>query len=272
MSSRPRCRAAAAGAPVNSGVRCLIPMKQHTALAEELEDKWLKEWNSGLGILSSIPSTSANCLVTYLQSLSESNRSTLFRALSKKGIHQVFGGLVDTALSAEEHTENNKAFHFAQRNAGMSLRMLKMLVGLKRTGNKLYDRYIVSPEMILKADNTVTCKASDLRKHIKQILVPEFRLSAQNDGGGDWTYRPSDSKKYWICIDFGGMDSQLRCDIMLLEPIPRRMISWEAFMGLVGICGNDWNLITEENGKEAVELLTRLLKEMISTFQTFELL
>lgn len=122
----------------------------------------------------------------------------------------------------------------------------------------------IPPEKIEWLHSMSTAKASQLRRLIKPLFKEEFDLIPENMGGGEWLYRPVDSRdSLRINLDFGGMGLQLRYEVDVTDEssgIRGKRLSYEEILGVTCL---GWNWITEQEAQKSCALLVNFVRRVI---------
>ena len=127
----------------------------------------------------------------YFRSLTQSEAELLKSAIAKRasGFFVPMGHPIDHT-NAESVALEQKARALAQMADWQftSLKLLKMAAGMSRSEHPVMKRQMSGfqmPEDVLRwLDGLATCKATELRKLVKQAFASRFGFAAENLGGG----------------------------------------------------------------------------------------
>ena len=168
------------------------------------------EERAGFPRLSRIPDTSVRRFLHYFRSLPQSDAELLRRAIAKRatGFFLPMGNPIDHT-NAESVALEQKARALAQLADWQftSLKLLKMAAGMSRSEHPVMKRQMSGfqmPDDVLRwLDGLTTCKATELRKLVKQAFASRFGFAAENLGGGNWVYHRADGgDSFEIEIDY----------------------------------------------------------------------
>jgi len=233
---------------------------------------WEREVSSDLSRLSRIPSSDMQCFLDILKMPSAPRLSEVVGAFATRATCIVAGipfadrPLAEPLAAALGRLEE---LHSATRWADskyMSLRMQKTSITLSSKYGAPIDW--LPPAEVARIQSATTARAPALRKGIKTVLKRRgFEQTSSHPG--EWFWRSGGERGFEIWFDFGGLDNQLRYEVMPCKerdtPLKRRPIGFEAMMGLVGFApaNGNWNRIEAEQVEEISELVGDLIGDVL---------
>jgi hypothetical protein len=109
-------------------------------------------------------------------------------------------------------------------------------------------------------------KAPELRKGVKKALSALGLLSGVEHGGGCYVYPCSHmGSLFRVSIDYGGRNTQLRYKVDLPEfEAPEYPSCGFFFEGALGFGHGDWDLITEDNFEDSLQMLCEAIRYSVA--------
>jgi hypothetical protein len=231
------------------------------------KNQWDEEEATDFSTLRRIPSASVCRFLAYYHSLALADR-VRWTHLRLKYLPSIFLPAWKLEYSQEEleqlrqHADSIGGRFFGWQTVG--LRTLKLAISWSEYNRSAINIDWMPPEAIEWLQNTATAKANLLRRLIKPAFKQEFGLTAENQGGGEWTYgRSGEDGALLVSLDFGGRGSQLRYDVRIQNKtlhVDTNRLSFETLLGVTCI---GWDWITEDSAAVCVSLLIELIRRVI---------
>ena len=93
-------------------------------------------------------------------------------------------------------------------------------------------------------------------------------LHPEKHGGGVWFYRNAEPQlQFEVCIDYGGMNSQIRCEVNFHNEKQGLVFERSSFEQLMGLSFSDWDFILESQADQKIALLADLVDYVVQFFR-----